>query len=119
MVVAEALEATVSSTLHISICKMQMIYLRTSSEARILLQISLMMMMISSVVVALVILSEVWEACMEVWVEVWVEEWVVVDQKVRRRIEIHLEVWVWEEVLEIACSMMMTISSVEVLEVVE
>ena len=118
-VLALALEAIVSSTQHISTCKMQMTYLGTSSEARIRLQTFSMMRMISSAVLALAIPSEVWVACMEEWEEVWVEEWVVewvvewalAGQKVKRRIEIHLQAWVWVVVLETACLMMMMISS--------
>ena len=118
-VLALALEAIVSSTQHISTCKMQMTYLGTSSEARIRLQTFSMMMMISSAVLALAIPSEVWVACMEEWEEVWVEEWVVewvvewalAGQKVKRRIEIHLQAWVSVVVLETACLMMMMISS--------
>ena len=123
VVLALALEAIVSSTQHISTCKMQMTYLGTSSEARIRLQTFSMMRMISSAVLALAIPSEAWVACMEeweeVWEEVWVEEWVVewvvewavAGQKVKRRIEIHLQAWVWVVVLETACLMMMMISS--------
>ena len=48
---------------------------------------------------------------MEEWVVEWVEEWAVAGQKVKRRIEIHLQAWVWVVVLETACLMMMMISS--------
>ena len=110
-----AFKAT-SSTQLLSTCKVQMRYSEISSEARIRLLISLMMMMISLAEASADIHSAAWVACMEAWeacMEEWVVEWAEVNalKEVRRKIEIRLEEWEWVVASAIVCSMMMTISS--------